>query len=262
MHMDSVSANRNRLAAIVQDLNAALHWGLTDEQQQAYVTDLLRILSGTEPPDTRLRRQITTYHVNHAQVHALQDATHPHHQHAWSELRTYVQRIVWQQAGRSFANAEDIVEEVTQIALYAIHASLHKYGYRAQITTWAHTIILNKYRNYLRDQRILKPPFDMVSMDDPDVPVSTSIPEQPAAHVEGDTLTALVLAILRDEPLMRQAFLLSVAGYKLIEIGNRIGRSTTRAHELIRQARVLIQADPRFRAWLDAPENDDTEQPG
>jgi RNA polymerase sigma factor (sigma-70 family) len=259
---EDIATNQTRLLAIVRAFDGELHWRLTDTQQQQYVADLLRCRSDRVYPSEELQRSVRIYHVDHAHVYALQDAQDPNHQHAWQEMETYVQRVLWTQTGRSLPNVHDIVDEATGYVLEAISKSLRTYCYKAQLTTWVHKIILNKYRNYLRDRHILNPRFDIVPEDVYGLPLAISAADQPAMHQEGKALEELVTSILREHPLLQQVFWLSVAGFKLAEIGQRVGRSTTRVHELIRQARTLIQADSRFQAWLDDPGEPSEEQPG
>jgi RNA polymerase sigma factor (sigma-70 family) len=258
---EDIAINQTRLRAIVRTCDAELHWRLTDTQQQQYVVDLLRCRSDRVFTPEELQRSVRMYHADHAHVYALQDDRDPNHQHAWQEMETYVRRVLWQQAGHSFPNAHDIIDETTGYVLEAISKSLRTYCYKAQLTTWVHKIIINKYRNYLRDRRILNPQFDIVPDDVHDLPLAISAVDQPAMHLEGKALEELVTSILQESPLMQQVFWLSVVGFKLAEIGQRVGRSTTRVHELIRQARTLIQTDARFQAWLDDPSEPNEEQP-
>jgi RNA polymerase sigma factor (sigma-70 family) len=261
---DTASNQQNQLEAIVRQLNEELSWQLTDTQLQQYVSGLLRCLPDKPATNEQLRRLVARYHDQHRQVAALQDATDPHHGAAWQEMDSYVRRILWKQVNRSLPNLHDIIDEVTQRALDAIGKSLPTYCYAAKVTTWVHKIIINRYFNYLRDERILNPPLDIVAEDVQDItapPIREA--DQSEQQVDAKTLEELVNMILLEHPnlLMHKVFWLSADGFKLAEIGQRIGRSTTRAHELLRQARSLIQADPRFQAWLQDTDDTNTEPP-
>lgn len=258
--------NWQRLAAVVRALNGELHWGLRDDEQQAYATNLLRCWRDDKATEAALRRLVQTYHTQWPAVRALQQASDPHHTTEWHAMGAYVQRVLWQRVNRSLPNLPDIVEEISQVVLLAIHQSLPTYCYRSKLTTWVHKITINKYLNYLRTPNV--PPGESIdAASSPPPPLVSTSDDQPDNQVESQMLIELINTILQEHqqkhqqehqnPRLLQAFLLKLDDLTLKHIGQRIGRSTTRTHELINQARVIIQADPRFQAWLAASNPDD-----
>jgi RNA polymerase sigma factor (sigma-70 family) len=256
---DAFTPDDATVLKILLDLGTERQLDLDDATFADYARDIGQHLGHEPITPAQLQARCRIYLANRDTVDALRDDHHHLHHQAWENLHGYVQRVIWKQIDRSLPNAADIVDEAAINALVAIRQSLSNYSYKAKITTWAHTLIINKFRNYLRDQHILKPKLDIVDTDVTEVPIAIRSADHPVHQAEGAALASLVQRILQDQPeLYQQVFWLSFEGHKLAEIGKQVGRSPSRVYEILRQLRTVIQSDPRFREWLSDPSSSDT----
>lgn len=248
--MGNTHNTQARCAAIVAALGR--EWGLTPEQQAAYVQALLEYLPGPSD-DEQLQRLAVRYHLEHQEVQALLDPQDPGHQDAWRNWHTQAIKILRSANIHWLSEGAIDFEDLTQSALEELHRSIASYRYNSRFSTWAYTVIVRAGKRTLRALRAAKRTGAIVSLDDPTLRVqlvdSMADPEVNSSVAE---LNALINAILSAEGGQRWVEIFQLRTYddqRLTDIGRQLGLSASRVSILLDHMRTLLRRHPDLREW-------------
>jgi RNA polymerase sigma factor (sigma-70 family) len=254
----------SRCAATVAALDAEFGWGLSESHRRDYCIALVDILP-KNCSDMQLRNVVMCYHLDHRLVEALADRLHGQHDQHWQAWMGQVVAIL-RRAGLSWSDdAATSLEDLAQIARAQLAQAIPAYRYQSRFSTWAHQVIVQSVRRYLRDSRAQKRAGRPGSLDQPpasDVTIGDT--EHPETIANARVLAAQVDSLLSLQPDKRLAEIFRLwaeADLRVEEIGRRMHLSSSQVRLLLSRIRDLLQHDPSIRAWRDQEKEGTPEDP-
>lgn len=257
--MSHPSDHRARCSAMLALLNREKDWRLSEAEQQAYLAALVGRISDT-CDDTKLQAIITNYYLDHVLVEALGDQDHPQHDVVWSAWMNQTVGIL-RQARLAWSNDASIDEDdLVQVAQAELVTAIGSFNYASRFKTWAYRVVIwsvqRKYRALRARKRLIRPDYIDQSAG-MDVPVDEST--HPDVVTSAHLLAEQVDAILSAQPDKRLKLIFRLWAQEersVKEISAIVHLHSSRVRVLLRQARQILQNDPRIRTWQD-PDDDD-----
>lgn len=243
-------------------------WQLTPEQQHAYTQAIIAYL----PPsctEAQLQQIIRCYHLDHTKVYVLRNSQHPGFQDAWSEWSVQVHRIL-RSANIQQSDVTLELEDLAQIALEELRRSISGYRFNSRLSTWAYTVVVRGALRAIRKQRAIKRTGDLVSLDSmPTVDYPASQSTEPEVTSSARELNELINDVLREHGGERWVEIFHLWAHndqRLVDIGRRLGISTSWVSVLLEQMRVILREHPALLEWynhsqdaISSPENKHSE---
>jgi RNA polymerase sigma factor (sigma-70 family) len=257
--MESYTDLLERCAALVAALNAELGWGLGADEQAVHCRGLQPHIP-SDPTEPQLRALVLHYHHDHALVEAMLHAEHSEHDAAWSLWMQQVIAIL-RNAGMGWSDDVSIDrEDLAQVARTELARALPSFHYASRFSTWAHQVIVQSVRRYIRDRQALKRAGRPTSLEHAWVDtLPTSADDCPEAQVHARVLAELVANVLAAQPDQRLARIFqlwALADLRVEEIGRQINLSASHARVLLTRMRAILQEDPIIQAWRDSTFDD------
>ena len=245
---------RGASARAVAALNAEQGWRLTPAEAAAYTMAVVAC-APDEWDEPALLRLAHNYHQDHPMVVALQEPQNPQHELAWSGLRSRIIPMLCH-AGVNAGDFPSVdLDDLTQMALDEVMKALASFRFESRFSTWSYTVVVRRGRRYLRDLSAAKRSTNQVSLDHHSA-AGAAIPAaaHPEVAVVGRALAELVDSVLTEVGGMRLAHIFRLwaqEDMRLVDIGHRVGLSTSRVSVLLDQARQILQHHHEIRSWRD-----------
>ncbi|HEU4327504.1 MAG TPA: sigma-70 family RNA polymerase sigma factor [Roseiflexaceae bacterium] len=239
---------------MIATLDQQLGWNLDEPARLRYQEELVGLLS--EPcPEELLRQTVQCYHVDHELVQTLRDANHPSHYAAWEDMRLRVLMTLKSKGFGDYTNGSVDFDDLVQIALVDLSASLVRFRFASRLATWLHVVALNSARRTLRTQRATRRAATTVPLEHP-VNEDLAIPStaQPESLADYQLLLAMIATGLRaqnDERLLPIFQLWALDDQRLADIGNAMRLSKSRVSTLLEEARTVLRGYLRQHHWVD-----------
>jgi RNA polymerase sigma factor (sigma-70 family) len=243
----SVQANCERAVALLGP-----ELDLSSAQMAAYAETITAYVPARYN-DSQLLRLVRYYHLDHEEVEALRDARHPGHEEAWAKWLPQALRILRDRNFGWLTNGALDIEDLGQIALKELHASLSTYRFNSRFSTWAYIVIVRAVQNAIRQQHAAKRNGASISIDEREALMQLGPDDDdPVIVGQAAALTADIYRILAEPGGSRwvesfQRWVL--ADERLIDIGQRIKLSPARLSILLDQMRTLLQQHPDIVEW-------------
>ncbi|GAB4212366.1 MAG: hypothetical protein OHK0022_48050 [Roseiflexaceae bacterium] len=236
------------------------HWGwnLDEAARQRYLEKLLTLVPD-DYSDTLLQQMIQNYHLDHQRVDALQDTSHPDHQAAWEEAGQRAMLTLKGNGFSNYANGALDFDDLLQIALMDLSASLERFRYGSRLATWLHIVTLNSARRTLRMQRAARRAGITIPLGHPateELTIPTTA--QPEAMTDYQMLLGLIAAVLQANPdkrLLHIFRLWAIEDQRLTDIGEIMKLSKSRVSTLLDEIRRITGEHLRQQGWSNEEDN-------
>ncbi len=236
----------------VARINQALGWGLTRQDERAYVAGIMPHLK-LSCSEQELERTISNYHLDHEDVRSLVNHNHRAHQDKWQELLQEIGFILRHKQLEWRKNASVSIEDLGQIAAQGLIQAIPDFHYRSRFTTWMYRVVVNSATRSLRDLSAQKRFAPTDSLDQHlDLQTTVANDETIVAATEYNALRELIIDVLEEQPDVRLSTIFNLWAIKdqrLSDIGQSMDLSTSRISILIDRIREIVTQHPEIKAW-------------
>jgi len=250
----------DRCRSCVIDLDQRYGWGLTSEQVDTYVVQLLRHVPA-HSLEAQMEQIVSYFHADHGRVAALSDQHSLEHRDAWAWVEYEIARVA-KIKGLNWSR-DRIVEmsDLVQTVVAEVVRSLGDYRFESSLRTWLHGVTVRRLRRFHRDSSAAKRTGQIEPIDAAaDQAQEWAQSEQPImASLLAAEITR-VLSITGDKRYARIFLMRTVGDMSSDEIGQRLRLHPSRVRALLKIARDLLRQDPGLRSWVEGLPPDDEAQ--
>jgi RNA polymerase sigma factor (sigma-70 family) len=244
----------------VIDLDQRYGWGLTSEQVETYVVQLLRHVPA-HSLEAQMEQIVSYFHADHKQVAALTDQRSLEHRDAWAWVEREIARVA-KIKGLSWSRDRIVeISDLVQTVVTEIVRSLGDYRFESSLRTWLHGVTVRRLRRFHRDSSAAKRAGQIEPIDAAaEQALEWGLSEQPImASLLAAEITR-VLSITGDKRYARIFLMHTVGDMSSNEIGQRLRLHPSRVRALLKIARDLLRQNPGLRSWVEGLPPDDEAQ--